>query len=769
MAQTLAQLQDTTTTMNQTIIRYIQGTSVPKEPKHQEVLEDIWQSSRPMNTADHHGDGGGDAAVVSAIVKSLKFQGDIHRESSIPEAYKATFEWIFAEPPSTDSVPLWSSFTDWLESPSQDIYWITGKPGAGKSTLMKFVTSHPRTISSLNNWAGSQPLLIATFYFWNAGTSLQKTQVGLFRTLLWQCLAKMPAMAPEVCPRRWAYYKIFGKDAFQTSPEWSWTELLETFMLMLPFVGASFDLAIFIDGLDEFEGAHPKLIELVNFFGAQKGVKVCVSSRPWNVFSDAFLRTPSLRMEDITSSDIKLFVETRFHEIQGFKELEQVRPQDARMLISGIVTKAQGVFLWVSVVVNTLCEGLTEGDKLSDLQDELQRLPSDLSELYSSIWLGVKGKYRAHSSQLFQILGCATQPLDAAALYMADDDKALDRLNKDFTSKDVQHMRQTIKRRLNSRTRGLLEVSKDDEVDYLHRSVRDWTVKIWHEIKAASPDFDPHLALLKPSTIELFQIRTWKNSLLTSPTEFWTHACMCLYHASNVKGNPKGIQLLVKALGQVECSLVRTGKSYTLPNGSLTIHGNTDPANLPLQTHEKSLHGTSAPGISTNYSRHVSFTGLAAQFAILHYIKHTLKNQPGLLITDATEVPIIECAIFGFTHFCGEDITGSSDQYARSCRETRLELVKYLIDEGGLRQPNSKSGLPGLEDYPNELMETVSQKTSYLASISDADPNELQYWKGVSQLLQEGMADGGQTPTAKKPLSGRLRTLFTRIPHTRRF
>jgi len=38
----------------------------------------------------------------------------------------------------------WSNFDDWLEH-GKDIYWLTGKPSSGKSTLMKYISSVFRT------------------------------------------------------------------------------------------------------------------------------------------------------------------------------------------------------------------------------------------------------------------------------------------------------------------------------------------------------------------------------------------------------------------------------------------------------------------------------------------------------------------------------------------------------------------------------------------------------------------------------------------------
>ncbi|KAI1022170.1 hypothetical protein LB504_007299 [Fusarium proliferatum] len=56
----------------------------------------------------------------------------------------------------------WDSFVDWLKS-DLPVYWITGKPGSGKSTLMKFIISDSRTPAALKEW-NKDAIIIAHFF-----------------------------------------------------------------------------------------------------------------------------------------------------------------------------------------------------------------------------------------------------------------------------------------------------------------------------------------------------------------------------------------------------------------------------------------------------------------------------------------------------------------------------------------------------------------------------------------------------------------------------
>jgi hypothetical protein len=63
--------------------------------------------------------------------------------------------------------------------------WITGKPGSGKLILMKFLEA--RTRSSV---AKDSNRLLVSFFFYAAGEHLEKSALGLYRSLLWQLLQK---------------------------------------------------------------------------------------------------------------------------------------------------------------------------------------------------------------------------------------------------------------------------------------------------------------------------------------------------------------------------------------------------------------------------------------------------------------------------------------------------------------------------------------------------------------------------------------------------
>ena len=104
------------------------------------------------------------------ILGGLHFLTIEDREATIHRSYPDTFKWVLEEsPPLTDTDHQASSSPAWLRSQNREIYWITGKPGSGTSTLTKFVLVHPTLAENLSRWSGNLPYIMATYYTWDSG------------------------------------------------------------------------------------------------------------------------------------------------------------------------------------------------------------------------------------------------------------------------------------------------------------------------------------------------------------------------------------------------------------------------------------------------------------------------------------------------------------------------------------------------------------------------------------------------------------------------
>lgn len=381
-----------------------------------------------------------------------------------------TFEWIYREQVLDARCFAWDPFVGWLKSDA-GLYWIAGKAGSGKSTLMKFLHSDPRTEEHLRVWAQDSRLIIAGHFFWNSGNSIQMSVEGLIRTLLYEIGGQLPDMLVELFPDRWAEMESSKDPMLMLLQPWATSECLQALRRVLSQPFSHFRFFFFVDGLDECSGDHEELTALLKEMAFSSHIRMCLASRPWSVFQDAFNSSPSLMLQHLTSGDIHAYVHTKFHEHLGFLELEKGDYKLAAQLCDDITEKASGVFLWVRLVVQSLLRGIADGDRVIDLMRRLKDLPEDLEMLFHKILDSVDPTYKVHSAQLFQIHRAASE-IDGISLlrfsYADDDNRVLrDEEDRPLGRDEFVYRMKSMNRRLDSRTKGLLETTTSfiDEIE----------------------------------------------------------------------------------------------------------------------------------------------------------------------------------------------------------------------------------------------------------------------------------------------------------------
>ncbi|PMD13519.1 hypothetical protein NA56DRAFT_611964 [Hyaloscypha hepaticicola] len=491
---------DTTESLSQTLLRHVDQSTKWQA----RVLTAISNSRGSGNqneddsTFSEHLERTVATDFFSRLCSQLKYRELENRYERIDEAQFKTFEWILdPDPPLKNQ--NWSSFVQFLEG-DQNLYWITGKAGAGKSTLMKFISDHYRTKQLLRKWAGWKSLYIFNFYFWCSGKEIQMSEEGLIRGLLYDGMQQLPKLCRTVFARRWEAFAILGDKTTWEEP-WTIYEVRKAFQALIEEATKSGKVFILIDGLDEFNGTFPEQRELIKYITSLSGpmVKMCLSSRPWNVFQDAFKRLPSLRLEDLTYSDIMKYTSSKLSDDEGFAALKQVNLHAAAMLVEEITTKASGVFLWVVLVVENLLEGLVDGERLPELQRRLESLPVDLKTLFWRILHSVDFHRAAELIRIYQASEETFTLLQMSFADEHDQEFVFNMATKPLTVEQRESTAEIMKRRLNACCKGLLEPRRgvqslaDAEIDYLHRTVKDFLrqADVWPKFLESTPHFDP--------------------------------------------------------------------------------------------------------------------------------------------------------------------------------------------------------------------------------------------------------------------------------------
>ncbi|KAK7756498.1 hypothetical protein SLS62_001332 [Diatrype stigma] len=214
-----------------------------------------------------------------SILKTLWFPEMNARENIIVDASKETVEWIFDDGPQEPELVRYSrpdcEFRSWLRS-DEPMYWVNGKPGSGKSTVMKYLSHEQRTLECLDE--KSKSVVIARFFSTELCTnSLQKQVPGLLRTLLHQIFETSPDTLDETIKNS---PKITLK---RSEHDWSMADL-EQILFQVTGTGDKL-FCLFIDGLDEIEPTQQhQMSELLRSLSQSVNVKICASSRPELLF-----------------------------------------------------------------------------------------------------------------------------------------------------------------------------------------------------------------------------------------------------------------------------------------------------------------------------------------------------------------------------------------------------------------------------------------------------------------------------------------------------
>ena len=414
-----------------------------------------------------------DAIIADKIVSSLNNTSRSVRLDAVPQAHKDTFQWAFD-----------SRLSDWLLF-GRGTFWVSGKPGSGKSTFMKFIANHPKTRELLVRWAGSSDTLaVAVHFFWDAGTPIQKSWQGLLQSLLVDLLRAHPSLVALAVPNRCAAAKA-GQWQIAAEP-WSVPELcaamraLATADLHVPL-----RMCFFIDPLDEYDSDHAELCQALRDMTRSPRIKMCLSSRRSPVFERSFGwgYQKSLDVHELTGNDIRKFVTDQLQDhARWTAEVSEEIAWEKAELMDRIVSQAGGVFLWAFLVTRSLLEGLSNGESIRDLNRRFSQLPSDLDQLFQHILESVSPADQPKMASILQVAVHALGPLDVDLYWHLEQEFGkhvfglryrVILLRESEPPEGIAERRDKIIRSINEKTKGLLTLVHN-RVEFLHRTVRDF-------------------------------------------------------------------------------------------------------------------------------------------------------------------------------------------------------------------------------------------------------------------------------------------------------
>ncbi|KAL8911912.1 MAG: hypothetical protein Q9171_002996 [Xanthocarpia ochracea] len=393
------------------------------------------------------------------LLESLRFNEINSRRNEVSASHPETFQWMY----EFDKTRPGDSFAAWLKENSP-IYWINGKPGSGKSTLMKFLVADPRTQDLLAQWSPDSEILILTFFFWLSGGNMQRSLKGFLCSTTYQILSEDMDLVEK------SLHADAGLLSKRSIEDWSKGELRK--LLMHSIVMLCRPICIFIDGLDEFDQGDDvqnllSLIEEISFAGR---VKICVSSRPEHYLTKRLCKYRQLRLQDLTAKDMRICIYNTLKDTRTRCAPASVDDWYLEEIVDKIATKADGVFLWVHYALTSLVRGMRNEENFKDLLDRIEELPSGMYELYTKMWNRLNGdeqRYRQEATTYFSYQQIYT--LSLFEMLVALDPRLQNKLLGDLQPQDPSDLArecEALKTRVLTRCAGLLEVVQDADSDY---------------------------------------------------------------------------------------------------------------------------------------------------------------------------------------------------------------------------------------------------------------------------------------------------------------
>jgi hypothetical protein len=233
----------------------------------------------------------------TACLRSLGFRVIDARLHDIAAAHQGTCDWLF----STVQFQQWRDCADLRAH--NGVLWIKGKPGAGKSTLMKHALRHCEEVFA-------DHLIVA--HFFNArGELLEKTPLGMLRSIVYQLLDKDDTLYER-------FRHLYEKQILCNEGEWAWSQAqLEDFIRSIINKRQSKALLLLVDALDKCNDRDVRDVVAfleslsVGAVEARVTLRICLSSRHYPYVSMRKALELTVEASEEHRRDIATYIEQK--------------------------------------------------------------------------------------------------------------------------------------------------------------------------------------------------------------------------------------------------------------------------------------------------------------------------------------------------------------------------------------------------------------------------------------------------------------------------
>lgn len=393
--------------------------------------------------------------------------------------------------------------TNWLRDRNRRLLWIKGKPGSGKTTLMRQLLRQTRDRSFFEDIHGYPISAVTAFFFFSRTDKKQLSPEDMVRGLLFQIFNGWPSLAEE------SLHKDFQGSAPTVSFLHNLSRLRRLFQDVIKrSKGQTYFL--FVDAIDECESqpsserddTMPTLTEepLIIALGwlddllNLPNVKVCIASRAWNSILDFCYRwhTDTVRLDDENTQDIKNYVETRLRGQIARHYHDDDR--DVEHLALRIISSSHGLFVWARLITEQICRGLADGEPAIRLLDRVDTIPRGLAGVYEMMLSTISRRHLSDTLNILSLVASGQPPMDLVLLSLAleghlqlDDEKstnsssslksnlrAVNERPNIQGSADFSLIRKRMTRQVIAHGGDFLEIVDGREVRFVHPTAREF-------------------------------------------------------------------------------------------------------------------------------------------------------------------------------------------------------------------------------------------------------------------------------------------------------
>ncbi|KAJ7826554.1 ankyrin repeat-containing domain protein [Mycena olivaceomarginata] len=335
------------------------------------------------------------------------------------------------------------------KSTSSSLFWINGKPGAGKTVICSTVIEDMLALPG-----GVQ----AYFYFYYGEADKQSLR-GMLSSIIFQLEEQLlDAPSPLL-----ALFGNLGLGAHEPSiPEL--TACLKELIVAL----SARPIFIILDALDECSKPDELARVLGDLLQWGKGcVHVFVTSRPEDAVVKELrpLTTCELDLSSVIQDDISLYLGHVMSKEHPFRSWPQVHRDHA---LNHLLEYSNGMFRWVSCQLDDLRNCL-----LRDLQVTLNNLPTTLDATYERILSRIHATNKPHARRLFNWLAFSFRPLHVEELAQV---LAINFINDASTTFEKDYIEADPREAISRVCLSLVHIAPDGTVQLVHFSVKEFFV-----------------------------------------------------------------------------------------------------------------------------------------------------------------------------------------------------------------------------------------------------------------------------------------------------